>query len=71
MQYSRNGVNNEISGSTRGVEHIACRCSYNEFLTCKPHNFNETEGAIGLTRWSEKMESVFYIWKSAIVLRIS
>ncbi|GJZ99127.1 putative reverse transcriptase domain-containing protein, partial [Tanacetum coccineum] len=55
----------------KGVEHIACRCSYNEFLTCKPHNFNETEGAIGLTRWSEKMESVFYIWKSAIVLRIS
>nr|GEU91817.1 hypothetical protein [Tanacetum cinerariifolium] len=27
----------------------------------EPHNFKETEGVVGLTRWFEKMMSVFYI----------
>ncbi|GJX66156.1 hypothetical protein Tco_0300499 [Tanacetum coccineum] len=30
-------------------------------LKCKPHNFSGTEGVVGLTRWFEKMETVFNI----------
>nr|GEV41276.1 hypothetical protein [Tanacetum cinerariifolium] len=33
----------------------------NDFLKCQPLNFNGTERAVGLTRWFEKMETVFYI----------
>src|ERR1043165_8255173 len=28
-------------------------------MDCKPHNFSGTEGAVGLLRWLEKIESVF------------
>lgn len=34
-------------------------CTYKEFMRCKPLHFSGTEGAIGLTRWIEKMESIF------------
>src|ERR1043165_3233254 len=34
-------------------------CTYKKFMDCKPHNFNGTEGAVGLLRWLEKVESVF------------
>ncbi|GKG16266.1 hypothetical protein Tco_0358589, partial [Tanacetum coccineum] len=30
-------------------------------IMCKPHNFSGTEGVVGLTRWFEKMETVFNI----------
>ncbi|GKB32715.1 hypothetical protein Tco_0872116 [Tanacetum coccineum] len=33
-------------------------CSYKEFLACKPRDFDGKGGAIVLTRWIEKMESV-------------
>ncbi|GJZ41764.1 putative reverse transcriptase domain-containing protein [Tanacetum coccineum] len=36
-------------------------CSYSEFLKCKPLDFKGTEGVVGLTRWFEKMKSVFSI----------
>ncbi|GJS81531.1 putative nucleotidyltransferase, ribonuclease H [Tanacetum coccineum] len=39
----------------------ARECSYSEFLKCKPLDFKGTEGVVGLTRWFEKMESVFSI----------
>ncbi|GKA35119.1 hypothetical protein Tco_0721610 [Tanacetum coccineum] len=34
---------------------------YSESLKCKPLDFKGTEGVVGLTRWFEKMESVFSI----------
>ncbi|KAI3819575.1 hypothetical protein L1987_13416 [Smallanthus sonchifolius] len=37
------------------------KCSYKAFLSCNPRNFNGTEGAVGLMRWIEKMESVIDI----------
>ncbi|KAI3819628.1 hypothetical protein L1987_13469 [Smallanthus sonchifolius] len=37
------------------------KCSYKAFLSCKPRNFNGTEGAVGLMRSIEKMESVIDI----------
>ncbi|GKC43241.1 reverse transcriptase domain-containing protein, partial [Tanacetum coccineum] len=51
---SDNGVNDGTSGSVGGAEHTTYGCSYKDFLTCKPCNFNETEGAVGLTRkWDD------------------
>ncbi|GKB96431.1 hypothetical protein Tco_0982568 [Tanacetum coccineum] len=40
-------------------------CSYKTFLNCKPHSFNRTKGVVRLSRWFEKMESVFEISKCA------
>ncbi|GKA50210.1 putative reverse transcriptase domain-containing protein [Tanacetum coccineum] len=40
---------------------VARECTFQDFLKCKPHNFLGTEGVVGLTRWFEKMETVFNI----------
>ncbi|GJT44709.1 hypothetical protein Tco_0953424 [Tanacetum coccineum] len=32
-------------------------------VKCQPFSFNRTEGVVGLTRWFEKMETVFHISK--------
>ncbi|GJX42020.1 putative reverse transcriptase domain-containing protein [Tanacetum coccineum] len=39
----------------------AQECTYQDFLKCQPLSFNGTEGVVGLTRWFEKMETVFHI----------
>ncbi|GJU45840.1 putative reverse transcriptase domain-containing protein [Tanacetum coccineum] len=36
-------------------------CIYQDFLKCQPLSFNGTEGVVGLTRWFEKMGTVFHI----------
>ena len=36
-------------------------CSYKDFMSCKPQNFEGTGGVLELTRWFEKTESVFQI----------
>nr|GEZ74654.1 putative reverse transcriptase domain-containing protein [Tanacetum cinerariifolium] len=41
--------------------HTTCPCYYADFMKCHPLNFKGTEGAVGLTRWIEKIESVFNI----------
>ncbi|GKB32491.1 putative reverse transcriptase domain-containing protein [Tanacetum coccineum] len=41
-------------------------CFYADFMKCQPLNFKGTEGMVGLTRWIEKMESVFNISGCAI-----
>nr|GFB03756.1 reverse transcriptase domain-containing protein [Tanacetum cinerariifolium] len=41
--------------------HIARPCYYADFMKCHRLNFKGTEVAVGLTRWIEKMESVFNI----------
>ncbi|GJV20101.1 hypothetical protein Tco_1369121 [Tanacetum coccineum] len=45
-QNSGTGVKDETSGSAGGAEHTTRGCSCKEFLTCKPHNFNRTEGGL-------------------------
>ncbi|GJT89478.1 putative reverse transcriptase domain-containing protein [Tanacetum coccineum] len=40
---------------------VARECTFQDFLKCKQHNFSGTEGVVGLTRWFEKMETVFNI----------
>ncbi|GKB64183.1 hypothetical protein Tco_0920369 [Tanacetum coccineum] len=39
--------------------HVARKYSYKEFMSCQPFNFKGTEGAVGLIRWFEQIESVF------------
>nr|GEY58897.1 putative reverse transcriptase domain-containing protein [Tanacetum cinerariifolium] len=36
-------------------------CTYQDFMKCQPLNFQGTEGVVGLTRWFEKMETMFHI----------
>nr|GEW37581.1 putative reverse transcriptase domain-containing protein [Tanacetum cinerariifolium] len=36
-------------------------CPFQDFLKCKPHTFSGIEGVVGLTRWFEKMKTVFNI----------
>ncbi|GJS77532.1 putative reverse transcriptase domain-containing protein [Tanacetum coccineum] len=56
---ARNGYNSNGSGPR--PTQTARECSYSEFLKCKPLDFKGTKGVVGLTRWFEKMESVFSI----------
>ncbi|GJT29614.1 putative reverse transcriptase domain-containing protein [Tanacetum coccineum] len=46
--------------------HIARLCYYADFMKCHPLSFKGTEGVVGLTRWIEKMESVFNISGCAV-----
>ncbi|GJX56316.1 putative reverse transcriptase domain-containing protein [Tanacetum coccineum] len=52
---NRNGNPN---GNDRGAMHVACECTYHDFVKCQPLR---TEGVVRLTRWFEKMETVFHI----------
>ncbi|GKA37210.1 hypothetical protein Tco_0723775 [Tanacetum coccineum] len=36
-------------------------CTYIKFMKCDPQPFKDTEGAMGLCQWFEKLESVFRI----------
>nr|GEX46192.1 reverse transcriptase domain-containing protein [Tanacetum cinerariifolium] len=38
---------------------IAKAGNYKEFISCQPFYFNGTEGAVGLIRWFERIESIF------------
>ncbi|GJS12662.1 hypothetical protein Tco_0407134 [Tanacetum coccineum] len=67
---NRNNANDGTSGSAGGVEYTARGCSYKEFLNCKPHNFDKTEGAVGLTKWFEKLESVFNIFNCVEICQV-
>ncbi|GKF10018.1 hypothetical protein Tco_0044242, partial [Tanacetum coccineum] len=44
-----------------GLMPVAHECTYQDFLKCQPLIFKGTEGVVGLTRWFEKMETVFHI----------
>ncbi|GJS12305.1 putative reverse transcriptase domain-containing protein [Tanacetum coccineum] len=66
----RNSTNGDGSYSShkdnrRNVQ-TARPCFYADFMKCQPLNFKGTEGMVGLTRWIEKMESVFNISGCAI-----
>nr|GFA20508.1 hypothetical protein [Tanacetum cinerariifolium] len=59
---TRNGNDSHTlgTGARRHVQ-AARECSYSEFLKYKPLDFKGTEGVVELTRWFEKMKSVFSI----------
>ncbi|GJY78138.1 putative reverse transcriptase domain-containing protein [Tanacetum coccineum] len=61
----RNSTNGDGSHSSHGDNRRNVQttrpCFYADFMKCQPLNFKGTEGVVGLTRWIEKMESVFNI----------
>ncbi|GJV28355.1 hypothetical protein Tco_1384803 [Tanacetum coccineum] len=60
------GVGGARAGNAGGnIAPEARRCTYKAFLGCNPITFNRTEGAVGLSIWIEKLESVFHISKCA------
>nr|GEZ52472.1 hypothetical protein [Tanacetum cinerariifolium] len=61
-----NGGNGNEGNENHGMNYggfvpIARECTFQDILKCKPHTFSGTEGVVGLTRWFEKMETVFNI----------
>nr|GEW27847.1 hypothetical protein [Tanacetum cinerariifolium] len=66
----RNSTNGDGSHSShednrRNVQTVR-PCFYADFMKYQPLNFKGTEGVVGLTRWIEKMESVFQISGCAV-----
>ncbi|GJS79699.1 hypothetical protein Tco_0729580 [Tanacetum coccineum] len=55
-QNNQNGNGNPYV-NVGGVVTIAHECTYQDFVKCQPLNFKGTKGAVGLTRWFEKMET--------------
>ncbi|GJQ93553.1 putative reverse transcriptase domain-containing protein [Tanacetum coccineum] len=66
----RNSTNGDGSHSSHGDNQRNVQttrpCFYADFMKCQPLNFKGNEGVVGLTRWIEKMESVFNISGCAI-----
>ncbi|GJY74252.1 putative reverse transcriptase domain-containing protein [Tanacetum coccineum] len=59
---SRNGEDSHDSGmGVRRQAPPACKCTYPDFMKCKPLYFKGTEGVVELTQWFERMETVFRI----------
>nr|GEW98964.1 hypothetical protein [Tanacetum cinerariifolium] len=61
----RNSTNGDGSQSSHedNPRHVQTTrpCFYADFMKCHPLNFMGNEGVVGLTRWIEKMESIFNI----------
>ncbi|GJY35459.1 reverse transcriptase domain-containing protein, partial [Tanacetum coccineum] len=62
---NRDGSHSSHADNRRNVQ-TARPCFYANFMKYQPLNFKGTEGVVGLTRWIEKMESVFNISGCAI-----
>ncbi|KAD3067267.1 hypothetical protein E3N88_35147 [Mikania micrantha] len=59
-EHEANRLASETSGSNNGSQGNKNKgCSFKSFLNCHPHKFKGTEGAVGMLRWVEKVESVF------------
>nr|GEV34667.1 putative reverse transcriptase domain-containing protein [Tanacetum cinerariifolium] len=62
---NRYGSHSSHEDNRRNVQ-TARPCFYTDFMKCQPLNFKGTKGVVGLTRWIEKIESVFQISGCAI-----
>nr|GEU49938.1 putative reverse transcriptase domain-containing protein [Tanacetum cinerariifolium] len=56
-----NGENENPNENNRDARPVVRECTYQDFMKCQPLNFKGMEGVVGLIRWFEKMEIVFYI----------
>ncbi|GKA12227.1 reverse transcriptase domain-containing protein [Tanacetum coccineum] len=56
-----NNGNGNLNENGRGAMLVARVCTYQDFMKCQPLNFKKTEGVVGLTRWFEKIETMFHI----------
>ncbi|KAK1431807.1 hypothetical protein QVD17_08491 [Tagetes erecta] len=61
IRNGRNGEGESNDGGASNGEAGRKGCSYKTFTSCKPKDFHGNEGAIGVLRWMEKMESVLDI----------
>ncbi|GJY62660.1 hypothetical protein Tco_0464120 [Tanacetum coccineum] len=61
------GSGGNIGGNAQGQGGAppACKCTYSSFIKCNPTSFYGNEGAVELSRWFEKTESVFSISECA------
>nr|GEZ31069.1 putative reverse transcriptase domain-containing protein [Tanacetum cinerariifolium] len=65
------GDNNNDSGTGGRRQMTTPReCSYTDFLKYQPMSFQGTEGVVGLTRWLEKMESIFQISNCTVACQV-
>nr|GEV08347.1 reverse transcriptase domain-containing protein [Tanacetum cinerariifolium] len=53
--------NENPNENNRDARIVVRECTYQDFMKCQPFNFKGTEEFVRLTRWFEKMETVFYI----------
>ncbi|GKB32180.1 hypothetical protein Tco_0871581 [Tanacetum coccineum] len=52
------GVAEPFGGVAGGNAALKARgCTYKRFLNCNPYTFSGTEGAVGLSKWFEKLDS--------------
>nr|GEU57195.1 retrotransposon protein, putative, Ty3-gypsy subclass [Tanacetum cinerariifolium] len=71
VEKSRNDDNSNDSGTgERRQMTTPGECTYTNFLKCQPMSFQGTEGVVGLTRWLEKMESVFQISNYTVACQV-
>ncbi|GJR18084.1 reverse transcriptase domain-containing protein [Tanacetum coccineum] len=56
----RDGSLGRKARNDRGAMHVTRECTYHDFVKCQPLNFKGSEGVVRLTRWFEKMETVFH-----------
>nr|GEX57894.1 hypothetical protein [Tanacetum cinerariifolium] len=68
---NRNGDNSNDS-ETGGRRQMTTprECTYTDFLKCQPMSFHGSEGVVGLTRWIEKMESIFQISNYTVTCQV-
>ncbi|GKD13297.1 putative reverse transcriptase domain-containing protein [Tanacetum coccineum] len=59
-QNNQNG-NGNPNVNAGGVVLIDRECTYQDFVKCLPFNVKGTEEVVGLTRWFEKIKTVFHI----------
>nr|GEX69252.1 hypothetical protein [Tanacetum cinerariifolium] len=62
---NRDGSHSSYEDNRRNVQTVR-PCFYPDFMKCQTLNLKGTEGVVGLTRWIEKMESVFQISGCAV-----
>ncbi|GKF52129.1 hypothetical protein Tco_0148596 [Tanacetum coccineum] len=60
---NENENRNETNDNVGGAVQLTCVCTYKDFHNCKPHNFNGTEGVVGLARcaltwWNSHVKTI-------------
>ncbi|GJV83982.1 putative reverse transcriptase domain-containing protein [Tanacetum coccineum] len=71
MLGNQNGmwINETFMGTVENVDSdwlTGLGCSYKEFLACNPKEYDGKGGAVALTRWIEKMESVPFVFHELV-----
>jgi hypothetical protein len=57
---NNNNINQEVPNPNLNQNNPQ-RCTYKNFMSCRPKEFNGTSGAAGLLTWIESMEAVLHI----------